>query len=151
MSRGREEGSFKSAAVHIAACVKILRLTLRDLNLNRWKALACYTGTSGRYKKTLVLKASASEKKDVYKVHLVPYFGSHLRATNQLYRALQGLKKAEPGGLLHWVGERERVVDYDMLRNGQHSKDGKKRIASFKLPLLKATLHAAAKKPSTRR
>ncbi len=144
-SCGTEEDSFTSAAVHIAKCIKILRLTIWHLDLKEWTALARYTGTSGTYQKTLLLKTSATEKKEEYKVHLVPYFCSHLDATNQLYCALQGAQQPASGGLLHWVGERERVVDYDM-RDGRDDAVVKKRIASFKLRRLTSKLSAAARK-----
>jgi hypothetical protein len=130
-----EEDSFKRASVHIVRCIKRLRSILCTLNLNKWNALARYTGTSGQYKKTLVLKASAKENEHEYKIHLVPYFSSHFDSTNRLHAATQEINSSDPGGLLHWVGERERLVDYDM-RDGRENTIIKKRITSFNIPEL---------------
>lgn len=135
----QEEDSFEVAAGHMAKCIRILRATLSALNLDNWTELARYTKTSGTYVKTLVLKASANEPKGEYKIHLVPYFDSHLEATTRLHCATQSIDSGGPGGLLHWVGERERLVDYDM-RYGRDDEAVKRRITSFKLPQLASEL-----------
>lgn len=140
-----EEDVFSSAAGHIAKCIRIIRTTLRSLDVDQWSSLARYTGTSGEFKKTLLLKASANEAEDEYKIHLVPYFSSHLSATNKLYAAIQEIESNEPGGLLHWVGQRERIVDYDM-RSGRNDKTVRKRIESFNLPQLASKLRCGSER-----
>lgn len=140
----QEEDSFSNAAKHIAGCIKTLRTVLCDLQLDNWATLANYTGTSGKYQKTLVLKVSANEANDEYKLHLVPYFSSHFIATNKLYAAIQNLDQDAIGGMLHWVGQRERIVDYDM-RYGREDETVKKRIASFNLPQLASKLRLSAR------
>ena len=135
----QEEDSFDSAAKHVVKCIKILRITLSNLQLDNWNALAHYTNTSGEYVKTLILKASANEAKNECKIHLVPYFTSHLTATTRLYCAMQEIESHAPGGLLHWVGQRERLVDYDM-RYGRGDETVSRRIATFNLPLLASEL-----------
>ncbi|OGP55993.1 MAG: hypothetical protein A2Y65_03670 [Deltaproteobacteria bacterium RBG_13_52_11] len=144
----QEEDSFNSAARHVAKCIGMLRTTLSNLKFDKWNALARYTNTSGKYEKTLVLKASANEAKDEYKIHLVPYFGSHLTATTRLHCAMQGIESQAPGGLLHWVGQRERVVDYDM-RDGRVDETVRGRIASFNLPQLASELRKNCAKATT--
>ncbi|OGP92620.1 MAG: hypothetical protein A2Z19_07660 [Deltaproteobacteria bacterium RBG_16_54_18] len=136
----REEDAFNGAAGHIVKCIGVLRTTLCNIKLEEWAALTHYTGTSGEYKKTLVLRASAKESKYEYKIHLVPYFHSHLCATNRLHAAIQNLEPNVSGGLLHWVGQRERIVDYDM-RHGRDDEIVKKRIESFNLPRLASELY----------
>src|SRR2546428_14009630 len=72
-----EERSFAAAAPHVANCIRVLRTRLPSHGRKSWQSLTQYTKTSGGYRKTLVLKASAEEPKGIYKVHLVPYFASH--------------------------------------------------------------------------
>ncbi len=143
--RQPEEQAFKSATAHAANCIEILRATLSALAFDKWAALARYTGTSGRYTKTLVLKVSAKEPRGEYKIHLVPYFSSHLHATTRLHTLMQGRKST--GGLLHWVGQRERIVDYD-VRDGRQDPMAVKRITSFKLRQLAAKLRHEHEKRS---
>lgn len=131
-----EEEAFRSAAEHIAVCIGRFRSTfLMSLNLGEWGPLAQYTGTSGKYVKTLVLKASANEDQGEYKVHLVPCFSSHLEAANVLFRAR--FRESGSGGLLHWIGEREHLVDYDTLPLDAAAEQ---RIKSFCLTGLTAVL-----------
>ncbi len=136
----KEEDAFQIAAVHIVKCIEVLRTTLCNLDLGEWEALVNYTETSGEYKKTLVLKTSANEGENEYKIHLAPYFQSHLDLTNQLYKKSVP-NPNESGGLLHWVGQREWIVDCDMQR-GRADEIVKKRIASFNLPGLALKLSA---------
>lgn len=72
------------------------------------------THTSGRYIKTLILRASAEEHNceeyAEYKVHLVPYFYSHSANCKSRYLTLHFLSTDEKGGLLGWLGERETEV-----------------------------------------
>ncbi|NOT22702.1 MAG: hypothetical protein HOP22_08245 [Nitrospiraceae bacterium] len=87
--------------------------------------------------KTLVLKASAKEELgEEYKVHLVPCFSSHIESANNLFRARFGGN--DVGGLLHWIGQREQLVDYDMVSAADDVV--KKRVESFSLTSLAALL-----------
>ncbi len=126
-----------TALAHATQCIGVIRAKLPNPRGKVWQTLATYTGTSGHYLKTLILKVSAAEKEDVYKVHLVPYFMSHLKATNKLFQATHGKNTA--GGLLHWIGQREVLVDYDM-RDGRKNELVKRRISSFDLPGLASVL-----------
>jgi hypothetical protein len=83
----------------------------------------------------------------MYKVHLVPYFASHLDATNRLYQVLNDADESAVGGLLHWIGQRERLVDYDM-RHGREDKVVRARIASFKLEQLAPVLASKGARPN---
>jgi len=130
-----EEDAFSLAAKHIAICIGRLRSTFKHLDLREWGPLAQYTVTSGHYVKTLLLKASANEDQKEYKVHLVPCFSSHIEAANDLFRAR--FRKGEPGGLLHWIGQREHLVDYDTLKLDAVAEE---RIKSFCLTSLAAIL-----------
>jgi hypothetical protein len=134
----QEECIFARASIHAAKCVGTLRTKLPSQR-KEWQRLAKYTGTSGRYEKTLVLRVSADEEADTYKVHLVPYFASHLEATGKLYRATHNKEEDETGGLLHWLGQREVLLDYDM-RHGRNDPIVRERIESFNLPKLASFL-----------
>jgi hypothetical protein len=138
----QEEHIFAKASIHAAKCIETLSTKLRSkLTLQRkeWRQLAIYTETSGCYEKTLVLRVSADEEADTYKVHLVPYFASHLEATGRLYRGTHNKEKGRTGGLLHWLGQREVLVDYDM-RHGRSDPIVMGRIDSFNLSQLASFL-----------
>jgi hypothetical protein len=130
-SASSEEHIFERASLHIASCIRALRTKLPTGSRRTWKELINYTGTTGKYQKTLVLKTSADETADLYKVHLVPFYASHLQSTIELYQNTHGHQAV--GGLLHWLGEREVVVDRD-LRNDPI--DVKARTDSFNLEKL---------------
>jgi hypothetical protein len=125
-----EEDNFAKASIHATNCIKTLRTKLYNQWM-KWPKLAEYTNTSGSYVKTLVLRVSADEAVNTYKIHLVPYFASHSNDTEELYRKNQKKKKGT-GGLVNWLGERERKVDSDMC-DGRNDPIVKKRIESFKL------------------
>lgn len=139
--RQHEERAFATAAVHVTKCIAALRVALSSRPFSKWSALANYTGSSGSYIKTLVVKASAKEYKREYKIHLIPYFSSHLRATTRFHAVMQDRKSTNPGGLLHWIGQRERIVDYD-VRDRDTNKAAARRIASFRLSELASELRA---------
>jgi len=124
-----EEEVFKIAATHIEKCIGVLR-TVLPCKVEQWQEIATYTRTSGDYVKTLILRASASEKQCEYKIHLVPLFASHNYAANALYRITLG-KESGYGGLLHWVGERESIVDHDS--EDRESSAYKVRMHGFRL------------------
>jgi len=132
-----EEDNFAKSSKHTAKCVKTLRTKLNGQSKN-WPQLARYTETSGSYIKTLVLRVSADEEDDTYKVHLVPYFASHHESTRKLYRETHK-KKEGTGGLVHWLGRRECQVDCD-IRDGYSNPIVKERIKSFDLEQLAAFL-----------
>jgi hypothetical protein len=73
--------------------------------------LAKLTMTDGDYIKTLILRASANEKKTEYKVHLVPYFTSHASACKNRFTAIHSVNPEKTGGLLGWLGMRETIAD----------------------------------------
>jgi hypothetical protein len=73
--------------------------------------LAKLTMTDGDYIKTLILRASASEKKTEYKVHLVPYFTSHDSECKKRFTAVHSVNPEKTGGLLGWLGVRETIAD----------------------------------------
>ena len=115
-----EEDMFINASNSIKKCINIMRNKLPTaVKNNTWKELCAYTKTTGGYKKTILLKVSADEKKEEYKVHLVPYFESHLESTTQLFHLDHHVDKNRTGGLLGWLGKQERRVDseIELLRN----------------------------------
>jgi hypothetical protein len=105
-----------------------------SLDLGNWGPLAQYTVTLGQYVKTLVLKASANENQEEYKVHLVPCFSSHIEAANNLYQ--ERFEKPE-GGLLFWIGQCEDRVDRDAQQKDTIALE---RVKSFCLAGLAAIL-----------
>lgn len=134
----QEERFFSKAAGHVAKCIRRLRTQLPRRS-RTWRQLADYTNTKGTYKKTLILRVSADEGADTYKIHLIPYFASHLKSTRKLYQATHNLGEKKTGGLLHWLGLREVLLDYDM-RQGRAQATVKNRISTFKLDLLASAL-----------
>jgi hypothetical protein len=76
-----------------------------------WGKLREYTKTSGKYIKTLVLKASANENENEYKIHLIPYFESHLCVTTALFHKDRDIDKNKKGGLFRWLGVEERRLE----------------------------------------
>jgi hypothetical protein len=76
-----------------------------------FKPLAENTVTGGPYNKTLVLRASAQETNAEYKIHLVPYFESHVELCRKRFHSLHAVTPERTGGLLGWLGEREDDVD----------------------------------------
>lgn len=95
-----------------------------------FRSLAVFTGTKGRYIKTLILRSSASEKfHKEYKIHLVPYFKSHQDECIKRYRYIHGIATGDKGGLLGWLGERETVVD-NLLESGPF-KENKEILDNF--------------------
>ena len=74
--------------------------------------LAQVTWTDEAYVKTLILRSSAKESDGTeYKVHLVPYFGSHAEKCQKRYGNIHGGDSSHKGGLLGWLGEMETEVD----------------------------------------
>jgi hypothetical protein len=132
-----EEYNFAKASIHATKCIRILRNKLHNRS-KEWPQLAKYTETSGSYLKTLVLKVSADEEDDTYKVHLVPYFASHLETTITLYRETLRKKKGI-GGLVYWLGRRECQVDCD-ISDRRDAPIVKDLIRSFNLPQLASFL-----------
>jgi hypothetical protein len=138
-----EEVAFANASSHVASCVRVLRTVLPNA-IASWESLARYTNTSGPYQKTLILKVSADEKPYEYKFHLVPFFSSHLDSANRLYQATHNQPAGKSGGLLHWVGEREVIVDYDVRDRSDPNTIA--RLNTFALDDLAMLLRAEAEK-----
>ncbi len=74
-------------------------------------SLANLTMTEGNYVKTLILRTSANENDNEYKVHLVPYFRSHASSAKGMYTATHSVAPEDTGGLLAWLGARETMAD----------------------------------------
>jgi len=108
---------FKWAACLIERAITTFTRAFRDQHtheLDKYKELAEVTRTRGDYLKTLILRASASEKiGSEYKVHLVPYFESHRNDCAARFKARHKIPTDfdREGGLLGWLGERENQVD----------------------------------------
>jgi len=74
--------------------------------------LAKRTLSYGRYEKTIIMRASADENlREVYKVHLVPYFESNAALCQERYCSVQKKPPDKRGGLIGWLGDRETEVD----------------------------------------
>ncbi len=74
-------------------------------------SLAKLTMTDGDYIKTIILRTSANEKNNEYKVHLVPYFSSHASSCKKRFTAIHSVNPEKTGGLLGWLGVRETIAD----------------------------------------
>lgn len=116
-SKNDEEDLFRVASKIIYTAISVFKNAfdsqVKPLHeKDAFKPLAEYTHTYGPYIKTLVLRASASEKTNKqYKVHLVPYFKSHASSCKSRFQSLHRVKPEETGGLLAWLGEREDEAD----------------------------------------
>lgn len=128
-----EEDVFAIVAHHIAKCVRALREVLPKV-IWSYGQLTDYTDTTGSYLKTAILRASTNEDRLQYKVHLVPLFGSHLEDIKLLHQKTQHLESPTAGGMLHWLGEREAIVDHDA--RDRNSRAYHERVASFRLDAL---------------
>ena len=107
-----EDVKFEMASLAIKRCLPIIKECIPTAVENDiWKKLKEYTDTKGQYIKTLILKASADENENQYKVHLVPYFNSHFCSTKRLFHQDRDVDKKRTGGLLRWLGEREKELD----------------------------------------
>ncbi len=108
---------FKWAACLIKRAIITFSKALYDKRVHtdgKYKGLAEVTRTEGNYLKTLIVRASASEKIGLeYKVHLVPYFESHRNECAERFKARHRIPahSVREGGLLGWLGERENQVD----------------------------------------
>jgi hypothetical protein len=117
-----EAESFKVAADFIARGIGTFERAFgsKKVRTTRWRTLAEYTLTDGKYLKTIVLRVSADEDKTMMKFHLVPYFESHARlCLDRFHRRTRfqtkkpgaadpsKLSDLRPGGLIGWLGDRE--------------------------------------------
>ena len=107
----------------------------------QFRQLTNLTRTEGRYIKTLILRTSASEKNNEYKIHLVPYFNSHARACKKRYTSIHSIYSNDTGGLLGWLGDRETIADSWQIKTDNPFRDHLDNLANirFRLPKL-ATL-----------
>lgn len=121
--RSDESTRFLRAADFIQKALVSFKQVLSPKILKEFKVLAEHTLTNGTYIKTLVLRTSAHEEKNEYKVHLVPYFRSHARACQKRYTAIHKVDPKEQGGLIGWLGERETIVDNWQIK-GDNPFDG---------------------------
>lgn len=156
-----EEDNFVRSASVVGECIHSLRTTLTSSKAGDFRRLRRYTGSTGEYVKTCVLKASANEPRGQYKVHMVPLFSGQLEETAVSFRARMGERLRElsrvpeshiapdefdalkdgRGGLLYWIGTREDAVDRDMcgLRT-QHSAYSDQLVQTFRLGELASEL-----------
>lgn len=107
-----EEDMFEVASPLLKESIRILKERLPEAVEDPvWKTLRDYTKTSGRLIKILILKVSANETEKQYKVHIVPYFESHLCLTTMLFQKGRDIDKYKTGGMIRWLGEQERRLD----------------------------------------
>jgi len=107
-----EEDMFEMSSSVIKESIRTLKEKLPEAVENPvWKTLRDYTKTSGRLKKILILKVSANEAEKQYKVHMVPYFESHLCLTTMLFQKGRDLYIGKTGGMIRWLGEQEKRLD----------------------------------------
>jgi hypothetical protein len=107
-----EEDMFEMASPVLKESIRTLKEKLPEaLEDPVWKTLRDYTKTSGRLIKILILKVSADETEKQYKVHIVPYFESHLCLTTMLFQKGRDIDKCKTGGMIRWLGEQEKRLD----------------------------------------
>jgi hypothetical protein len=107
-----EAECFIKVHLYIDYCLKVFDRIYRMKKFHERKDLECLakeTFTEGEFLKTLILRTSASEDHDCYKIHLIPYFESHAKLCKVRYNSIYNNNKE--GGLLGWLGDRETIVD----------------------------------------
>lgn len=140
-----EEDMFEMSSSVIKESIRTLKEKLPEAVENPvWEKLRSYTKTSGRLKKILILKVSANEAEKQYKVHLVPYFESHLCLTTMLFQKGRDIDKGKIGGMIRWLGEQEKRIDdqIEIWRGTCHFPTAL--VESFEL--IKLAEHLGAKK-----
>jgi len=107
-----EEDMFDMSSSVIKESIRILKGKLPEaVQKPIWKTLRDFTKTSGRLIKILLLKVSADEAERQYKVHIVPYFESHLCLTTMLFQKRRDVDKNKTGGMIYWLGKQEKRLD----------------------------------------
>jgi len=108
-------------------------------------SLAKLTITDGDYIKTLILRTSANEENNEYKVHLVPYFSSHASSCKNRYTAIHSVSPGTTGGLLGWLGVRETIADSWLNESDNPFTESLDDVAErvLRLPYLKELLAEA--------
>jgi len=107
-----EEDMFDRSSSVIKEGIQILKRKLPEaIEDPVWKTLRDYTKTSGRLIKILILRVSADEAEKQYKVHIVPYFESHLCLTTLLFQKGRDVDTKKTGGMIRWLGEQEKRLD----------------------------------------
>jgi len=107
----RESDRFHYAACLIERAIVVFNQVLIPSIIKKFKPYAKITFTKGKYIKTLILRVSADEKSNVYKVHLIPYFESHAEACQKRFTSIHSVSPKEKGGLIGWLGERDNIID----------------------------------------
>jgi hypothetical protein len=110
-----EEERFGQASLLIEIAIKIFRKAFVEKKIHekqQFKELAEDTETHGEYIKTLILRSSANENANQYKIHVVPYFRSHADDCKRLFHDKhRNCCEEKTGGLLGWLGKKETQVD----------------------------------------
>jgi len=111
----KESITFDCASILIKLAIKGFEEAFGEDELHtevEFSDLAKRTLSYGRYEKTIIMRVSADEDpKEVYKVHLVPYFESNAALCQERYCSVQKVSPDKKGGLIGWLGDRETEVD----------------------------------------
>lgn len=136
----KETTSFECASIIIKRAIKGFEEAFGEDKLHseaKFCNLAKRTLSYGRYEKTIIMRVSADEDpKEVYKVHLVPYFESNAALCQERYYSVHKVPDKR-GGLIGWLGDRETEVDCWRIGNDELSKIA---INIWKLPELAINL-----------
>jgi hypothetical protein len=110
-----EAARWSLALPRFIAAIDALERVMRQPLGAAWSAVAEYTETHGAFVRTLVLRTSAAEKTgDPFRVHLVPLFESHAEGAAERFRLVHDLEPPRTGGLIGWLGDREKVIDREI-------------------------------------
>lgn len=110
----KEEEHFRQASLLITHTIRVFNKAFGENKIHekeQFKKLAFATCTEGGYLKTLILRSSANEDANQYKIHMVPYFCSHAEACEEFYHFNHPNSLEKTGGLLGWLGKRETKID----------------------------------------
>jgi hypothetical protein len=139
-NENKESLYFECASIMIKRAIKGFVEAFHTNKLHTEKIfsdLAKRTHSYDEYEKTIIMRVSADEDpKEVYKVHLVPYFESNAALCQERYYAVHKVPDKR-GGLIGWLGDRETEVDCWRIRNDELSKIA---INIWKLPELAINL-----------
>lgn len=142
-----EEIAYIKASQQVGKAIAALTEVLANQCVQeQFPALSNYTGRKGAYIKTAVLRVSAEEARNEYKVHLCPIWESGLEKSGELLRrSAPWLPEGQNGGLINWLGHRETLTYTDA-----HSPETKglfaQKVEEWRLPSLASLLRAVAMK-----
>ena len=148
----KESNCFEFASIIIKRAIEHFEVAFGETRLHtksQFHDLAERTFSYGRYIKTLIMRVSADENtKEVYKVHLLPYFESNAALCQERYCSVHKVSPDKRGGLIGWLGKKETEVEKWQTGNFELTKITRD---IWKLPKLARILRKKCSRQPTNR